>query len=128
MPNNATLRERHNSESWTADKAENTNPHFPKPYSVRGRVLGAHLRGESLTSLDAWRRFGGSRLAADVNVLRKSGWPIETEIVEVETKDAGRRSEVARYFLPSDAIAKAGEEGQRYAEAARQAEIIRRAM
>ncbi len=101
--------------------------HYPRPSSVRGRILGAHLRHESLTQQDSLRRFSDFRLAAHEEALRKGGWPIKAEMIEVDTRDAGRRSEVAQYHLPPDAIAEAGEEGQRFAEAARLAEIERRA-
>lgn len=106
-----------------------TNPglHFPDTETVRGRILGALLRGDKLTQQDALRRFSNLRLAADINVLRKSGWHIITEMVEVKTRDAGRRAEVARYHLPPEAIAEAYEEGKLFAEAARLAEIERRA-
>lgn len=112
---------------FLGDSCNTTSFYYPKPESVRGRILGAHLRSEKLTSLDVLRRFHGSRLAADENALRNAGWPIVTEMIEVETGDAGRRSEVARYHLPEEAIAAAGEEGQRYAAATLAAEIERRA-
>ena len=91
--------------------------YYPKPASVRGRILGAHLRGEELTQQDSLHRFADLRLAANENELRNGGWPIKTEMIEVDTRDAGRRSKVARYYLPPEAIAAAGEEGQRYAAA-----------
>ncbi len=101
--------------------------YFPRPQSVRGRILGALLRGERLTPQDSLRRFSDFRLAAQIEALRKVGWAIKTEIVEVATRDAGRRAEVAEYHLLDGAIADAGEKGSRYAEAARHAEIARRA-
>lgn len=101
--------------------------YFPPPHSVRGRIAGAFLRGDSLTQLDALRRFGNFRLAADVEALRKRGWSIITEDVEVVTSDAGRHAEVARYHMTQVAIAEAGDEGRKFAEAARLAEIERKA-
>lgn len=101
--------------------------YYPRVESVRGRILGAHLRGEELTQQDSLRRFSDLRLAANENELRNGGWPIKTEMIEVDTRDAGRRSKVARYYLPPEAIAAAGEEGQRYAAATLAAEIERRA-
>lgn len=100
--------------------------HFPRPASVRGRIAGSFLRGEQLTQLDALRRFGNFRLAADVETLRKRGWSITTEMIEVCTSDAGRCAEVARYSMPVEAIAEAGEEGRQYAEDTRLAENERR--
>lgn len=104
-----------------------TSLYFPSCKSVRGRILGALLRGDSLTQQDALRRFSSFRLAADVEVLRKRGWVIDTEMVDVITRDSGRKSEVGRYSMPSDAITAAGDFGSQYAETARQAEIARRA-
>lgn len=99
--------------------------YYPRSQSVRGRVLGAFLRGERLTQQDSLRRFSDLRLAAQVESLRKVGWAIQTDMVEVSTRDAGRRAEVAQYHLPNDAIADAGEKGSQYAEAAHHAEISR---
>lgn len=112
---------------FLGDSCNTTAFYYPKPESVRGRILGAHLRGEKLTPQDSLRRFSDLRLAANENELRNGGWPIKTEMIEVDTRDAGRRSKVARYYLPPEAIAAAGEEGQRYAAATLAAEIERRA-
>lgn len=70
----------------------------PKPDTIRARILAALQAGRSLTSLDVWREFGGSRLAADVHALRRMGWPI----VDTETAVAcreGRSARVASYRL-----------------------------
>lgn len=104
---------------------ENASLYYPKHESVRGRILGAMLRGDSLTQQDALKRFSNFRLAADVEVLRKRGWSINTEMVDVTTRDAGRKSEVGRYSIPADAIEASGDEGRQFAESARQAEIAR---
>lgn len=104
-----------------------TSLYYPSSESVRGRILGAMLRGDSLTQQDALIRFSNFRLAADVEVLRKRGWVINTEMVDVTTRDAGRKSEVGRYSIPADVITAAGEFGSKYAESARQSEIARRA-
>lgn len=105
----------------------NIGPHFPDTETVRGRILGALLRGDKLTQQDALHRFSNLRLAADINVLRNSGWGIETEMIEAATRDAGRRAEIARYHMPESTRLAAGEHGQQYAEQARKAEIARRA-
>lgn len=104
-----------------------TTAFYPSADTVRGRILGALLRYQTLTQNDALIRFGSFRLAADVEVLRRRGWPIETEMVGVKTRDAGRRAEVARYRLPLHAIEQAGQPGQDFAETARLVEIERRA-
>jgi hypothetical protein len=101
--------------------------YYPDVECVRGRILGAMLRGDSLTQQDALKRFSNFRLAADIHELGKHGWLIDSEMIEVMTKDAGRKSQVKRYWIPTDAITAAGEFGIQYAESARQAEISRMA-
>ncbi len=88
---------------------------FPPSQTVRGRVLGALLRGQAITGLDCWRRFGSSRLSAHIHALRGLGWPIEAVGRTVTTSDAGRPATVAYYSLAADALAEAGEAGLRYA-------------
>lgn len=100
---------------------------YPPPETVRGRVLGSLLRGERMTSLDCWRRFGSSRLSGHVHVLRGLGWPIQTEESTVTTSDAGRPATVAFYSLAATAIAEAGEEGQTFAAQCQRVELERRA-
>lgn len=106
--------------------APNPGKYFPAAGSVRGRILGALLRREKLTPLDALRRFGNFRLAAAIEFLRKRGWHIRTEMVCVTTSDRGRQVDVARYSLPDQDIVDAGEEGQYFAVAAEIAERRRR--
>jgi len=62
------------------------------------RVLAALQAGRALTSLDAIREFGTTRLAARIYELRQRGYPIEDEIIEVKTSDNGT-ARVARYRL-----------------------------
>jgi len=100
---------------------------FPPTETVRGRVLGALLRGEHLSGLDCWQRFGSSRLSGHIHALRRLGWPIDAVERSVTTSDAGRPASVAFYGFPAYAIAEAGEEGRRYAAEAAQVEIERRA-
>jgi hypothetical protein len=57
-------------------------------------VLAALTKGEKLTPLDALRRFGCFRLGARIWDLKRAGYTISTEIIEV---DGGAR--VARYSL-----------------------------
>lgn len=101
--------------------------YYPSVESVRGRILGSLLRGEQLTQKDTLRRFSDFRLSSQVEALHKSGWPIFTEMIDVGTSDAGRRSRVARYQLRGEAIKAAGDVGRQYATAALAAEIRRRA-
>ena len=100
---------------------------YPEASSVKGRVLGALLRGEHLTHLDCWRRFGSSRLAHHVHMLRRHGWPVQMAEIMVRTSDAGRPATIGEYYLNADSIGEAGEEGQRYAAEAAAVELARRA-
>ncbi len=71
---------------------------FPTPGSIKAMVLDALRTGESLTSLQAWSRFGTSRLAALIHQLRRAGWPIQCDTIEVIAAD-GRRAHVGRYWI-----------------------------
>lgn len=59
-------------------------------------ILDALLRGETLTPLDALRRYGCFRLGARIWDLKKKGYAIEMRLVETS---GGAR--VAEYFLPA---------------------------
>ena len=88
---------------------------YPKPTSVKGRVLAALLTGAELTHLDCWERFGSSRLAHHVHMLRDggAGWPIKAVERPVPTSD-GRQAMIAFYRLPKATIDQAGEAGAAY--------------
>jgi hypothetical protein len=101
--------------------------YFPSPTSVKGRVLGALLRGERLTHLDCWRRFGSARLSHHIYRLRGIGWYVQMIEETVTTSDAGRSAMIGIYFLLPDDIASAGERGQRYAAECARVEAERRA-
>lgn len=99
---------------------------YPSPQTVKGRVLGALLNGQSLTHLDCWRRFGSARLSHHSYVLRGSGWPVQMIEETVTTSDAGRPATIGRYFLDHESIAAAGERGQQYAAECSRIEAERR--
>jgi len=107
---------------------KNTTPAFsyPAPTSVKGRVLGALLRGERLTHLDCWRRFGSARLSHHIYCLRGSDWPVQMVEETVTTSDAGRPASIGIYSLDPAVIEAAGERGQEYAEACARVEVERR--
>ena len=86
---------------------------YPRPSSVKGRVLAALLTGAELTHLDCWERFGSSRLAHHAFILRGAGWPIQTVERPVPTSD-GRQATIAFYRLPKATIDQAGEAGAAY--------------
>ena len=110
-----------------ADPVALTAPTFPSPHSVKGRVLGALLRGDRLTHLDCWRRFGSARLSHHIYVLRGIGWSVEMIEETVTTSDAGRAATIGIYLLRAEAISQAGEEGQRYATECARIEAERKA-
>jgi len=62
--------------------------------SHREKILTALKAGDTLTPMDALRRFGCFRLAARVNELRDEGLQIQSRI---EKTEEGRR--YARYWL-----------------------------
>lgn len=86
-----------------ADKA-NTAPEFsrPRPGSVKANVLNALLAGDRLTHKDCWIRFGSSRLAHHVLMLRKAGWPIVCDEIKALTSD-GRIASIGLYWLKQGA-------------------------
>jgi hypothetical protein len=115
-----------------------TNPHattkpakahdYPDPATVKGRTLGALLRGERLTHLDCWQRFGSARLSHHIYCLRGTpGWSVLMVEQTVTTTDAGRPASIGVYYLDPEVIAAAGERGQRYAEECARVEAERRA-
>lgn len=75
-----------------------TPPACPKPGTARAEILAAFLAGDHMTHEDARKRFGASRLAADVHALRRKGWPIVGAEVQVPTR-AGRLAVVTSYRL-----------------------------
>jgi hypothetical protein len=88
---------------------------YPRPTSVKGRVLAALLAGAELTHLDCWERFGSSRLAHHVHMLRDggAGWPIQSVERPVPTSD-GRTAVIAYYALPAATIDQVGAAGAAY--------------
>jgi|ERR1019366_4830382 hypothetical protein len=103
-------------------KADN----YPDSATVKGRVLGALLRGEHLTHLDCWRRFGSARLSHHIYVLRGMGWQVEMVEQTVTTSDSGRSASIGLYNLAPAVIANAGERGREYTEECDRIEIERR--
>ena len=85
--------------SFTFDRADSTaHRGRPLPGTVRELVLEALVSGRTLTSLEAWREFGTSRLAADVHALRRMGWRIVSVETPVECRE-GRSARVATYRM-----------------------------
>lgn len=77
-------------------KANNTRT------TVKSAVLDALKANESLTPLDAWARFGTSRLGAVIHELRKEGHDIRTSMIEVEAakgKATAHKAHIAVYSM-----------------------------
>lgn len=100
---------------------------YPNAYSVKGRVLGALLRGERLTHLDCWKRFGSARLAHHIYVLRSIGWHVVMVEKTVSTSDGGRPAGIGEYWLSPSSIQQAGEIGRKFSDACACIEAERRA-
>lgn len=79
----------------------NDNPNAERAETQIGQILDALRRGDALTPLEAWRRFGCSRLAARVHQLRRCGVVIDARAIRVQTAD-GRSARVAEYRLVSE--------------------------
>jgi nucleoside-triphosphatase THEP1 len=92
-------------------------PTFPGAATVKGRLLAALLSGAHITSNDALRAFSTSRCASLVEQLRRAGFPIQTEMIDVATADGDRRARVGRYSVPVEAIEAAGNAGRQFVEA-----------
>lgn len=71
---------------------------WPSVGSIKRQVLDRMLSGERITSLQAWAQFGTSRLASLIHQLRRAGWDIASDRIEVDTK-AGRSALVAQYRI-----------------------------
>lgn len=123
--NDKALREQGQAEATKQNSEESFS--YPSHHSVKGRVLGSLLRGEHLTHLDCWRRFGSARLSHHVYVLRGIGWNVQMIEETVTTTDAGRPANIGIYFLTPEAIAEVGERGQDYAAECARIEVERRA-
>lgn len=55
----------------------------------------------AISSMDAFREFGATRLSAIIFELRRRGYNIETEIWECKNR-YGRKTEFAKYILHED--------------------------
>lgn len=101
---------------------------FPKPHTVKGRILGSFIAGDRLTQHDCTRRFFSSRLGAHVYILKKKhGFPIEEVDEVVTTQDAGRKATIGVYFIPHEIIEQLGEKGREFAEETARINAERRA-
>lgn len=64
----------------------------------KSRLLGYLNQYNSVTSLEAIRDLGNTRLSATIFTLRDEGYPIKSEMQEVDTR-WGTKTSVAKYTL-----------------------------
>ncbi len=86
---------------------------FPAPTAVKGRVLADLLAGEKITHKTVWCRHGSSRASHHILMLRRAGFLVVTEDIDVPTSD-GRTARIGLYSLSAEAIEAAGERGQQF--------------
>lgn len=75
------------------------SPAWPSPATLPDKALDRLIAGGRLTHPQFQQRTGSWRLAAAVKVLRRLGWPIQTD----ELRRPGRRP-IADYWLPPDFV------------------------
>ena len=64
-------------------------------------ILNYLKNNEYLTSMQAWEKWGVTRLAAIIHNLRRAGYDIETVNVETTTR-FGETTHYARYILKGE--------------------------
>ena len=87
---------------------------YPQHKTQPARLLAVLLNRGRVNPLKGWRNLGIYRLSDTVYQLRRRGWPVETGHLDVENRFA-EVCHVAEYFLPHEAIKKAGDHGSNYA-------------
>ena len=60
-------------------------------------TIGEHLRKSPITPLQALKQYGCFRLADVIYQLKRKGWIIEKDMIEVETQHG--KTHVAEYYL-----------------------------
>ena len=70
--------------------------------TARAEILSKLKRGERITSLDAWRDTGCSRLSAVIHWAKRAGYQIHSQTITVPTK-GGRLARVSEYWMTDDA-------------------------
>lgn len=65
------------------------------------QVLSHLLRIGPITPLEALRNYGIMRLGARIWDIKRRGWVVNTDIIEVPTAHGGKPARVARYSIQS---------------------------
>ena len=68
--------------------------------TVRAQILSRLMDGERITSGDAWRDYGSSRLSAVIHWLKQAGYPIHSRTITVPAK-GGRLARISEYWMDS---------------------------
>lgn len=79
---------------------------YPSIGTQPARLLAALLRGRRIDPLAGWRLLGIYRLSDTVLQLRKLGWPVVTDRLDVSNR-FGEPCHVAQYSLPGEVVAAA---------------------
>ena len=96
---------------------------FPAdPATVHARVGADLASGQGLTTNEMLLKYGHSRGSDSVLKLRRLGWPIQTERIEVPTSDGERRARIARYSIALADIDACGEPLKQFVSAVRRAQ------
>lgn len=78
-----------------------------KTESQEKQILRDLQTGIRLTSMDALSNYGCARLASRISQLRKEGFNIQREMIDVPTRN-GRGAKIARYFMVPESKPKQG--------------------
>jgi hypothetical protein len=113
--------------AFSSPSPQTVKPILPDMKFLPGRFLGILLTGRRYTHKESWLELGHARLADSAWKLRRLGWPVQMVEEVVATSDAGRSATIGVYYLAPEAIADAGECGQRYAAECARLEACRRA-
>ncbi|WP_444920434.1 hypothetical protein ACJJID_16635 [Microbulbifer sp. CnH-101-G] len=89
----------------------------PQIGAMPSRALTRLLRAQRISHRTFQNETASYRLSAPIERLRNEfGWPIISQWREERTLDpTGRNARYCVYYLPSEEIMRAGEQGQKYA-------------
>jgi hypothetical protein len=83
------------------------NPKVPSNNTLAFRALRMMLRGKKISHPDFEGKTASWRLAAQIHILKKMGWPIQTVgVCHLVAKNPKARH-ISRYFLENKCIMKA---------------------
>lgn len=114
------------ADSDNAADLRDFKPEYPSHNTQPARLLVALLSGRKIDPLSGWRSLGIYRLSDTVLQLRKLGWPVITDRLDVTNRFA-EACHVALYWLADDAISVAGLRGLEFSAKAETIEAERQA-